>query len=353
MSFSRETLSAFSDALGALYSEAEPAAALQAALPKLGALFDSRHAVIDELPHDGRAPIFHTALHLGEMGSVPSRYVEFVHEHPGAQVVRAGGFMPAHRISEFLTQREFVQTGLYQEIFRTIEARDQLCLAVRLHGSSLAVTLHRDAPFTADESYLGRLFQSHLAGAIADVREADRLRTRVANAEAWEIVFDADGAPHLVPEGFLAFCTPYFSEGRVGPGGLPDALWRWIRQQSSLLRTLGAQSPTVRAWLVEAPVGRLHLQLRPTSEPRGFVLHAVAERGAPNFFQLRAHGLTRRECEIVFWIAQGKRDAEIAGILGVATKTVSKHVENLLAKLGAETRLAAAHVAQQWLRRSG
>jgi len=67
------------------------------------------------------------------------------------------------------------------------------------------------------------------------------------------------------------------------------------------------------------------------------------------YFRLCRHGLTRRQCEVVFWVAQGKRDAQIASILGCRPKTVSKHVENVLATLGAETRLAAAHTAQAWL----
>ncbi len=86
-------------------------------------------------------------------------------------------------------------------------------------------------------------------------------------------------------------------------------------------------------------------QPRPTAAPR------LAEDGlAARFARLRRHGLTARECEVVSWIAQGKRDAEIAAILGCAPKTVGKHVENLLAKLGAETRLAAAKTAADLLR---
>lgn len=52
--------------------------------------------------------------------------------------------------------------------------------------------------------------------------------------------------------------------------------------------------------------------------------------------------LTRREAEILDWIAQGKRNAEIAIILGISHRTVGKHVEHVLAKLEVETRTAAA-----------
>lgn len=52
--------------------------------------------------------------------------------------------------------------------------------------------------------------------------------------------------------------------------------------------------------------------------------------------------LTPRECEVFEWLREGKRNAEIAMILGCAPRTVDKHVQNILRKTGAETRTAAA-----------
>ena len=57
---------------------------------------------------------------------------------------------------------------------------------------------------------------------------------------------------------------------------------------------------------------------------------------------LKELGLTPRETEILFWVAQGKTSPEIATILGTQLCTVKKHVANFLPKLGVETRLAAA-----------
>ncbi len=60
-------------------------------------------------------------------------------------------------------------------------------------------------------------------------------------------------------------------------------------------------------------------------------------------------GLTPRETEILFWLANGKTNADIAAIVGTAPATVKKHVENLLPKLGVDTRLAAALKAMELL----
>jgi DNA-binding CsgD family transcriptional regulator len=55
--------------------------------------------------------------------------------------------------------------------------------------------------------------------------------------------------------------------------------------------------------------------------------------------------LSRREAEVLFWVAQGKRDRELASILGIRPATATTHVRNLLTKLGVESRLAAAMLA--------
>lgn len=72
---------------------------------------------------------------------------------------------------------------------------------------------------------------------------------------------------------------------------------------------------------------------------------------AADFTPLRAIGLTPRQCEVLCWVAHGKRDADIAKILGISPKTVGKHLEHLLAKLHAENRTAAVSLAHEHLRR--
>lgn len=60
-------------------------------------------------------------------------------------------------------------------------------------------------------------------------------------------------------------------------------------------------------------------------------------RGRPAAAEL----LTRREREILAWVARGKTNGEIAGILYVAPGTVRKHLDNVFAKLDVGNRAAA------------
>lgn len=55
--------------------------------------------------------------------------------------------------------------------------------------------------------------------------------------------------------------------------------------------------------------------------------------------------LTRREAEVLSWLAKGKTNRDIAEILGISRHTVSKHLEHLFEKLGVETRSAATAIA--------
>lgn len=57
--------------------------------------------------------------------------------------------------------------------------------------------------------------------------------------------------------------------------------------------------------------------------------------------------LTPREVQVTEHIAQGMRNKEIAGALGISEETVQVHVKNLLAKLGVNDRTGAVRVALQ------
>jgi DNA-binding NarL/FixJ family response regulator len=61
-------------------------------------------------------------------------------------------------------------------------------------------------------------------------------------------------------------------------------------------------------------------------------------------------GLTPREAEVLFWIAEGKTSPEIALILDAAPTTIKKHVNHILEKLALENRLSAALLAKEILR---
>jgi DNA-binding NarL/FixJ family response regulator len=84
--------------------------------------------------------------------------------------------------------------------------------------------------------------------------------------------------------------------------------------------------------LVRGPLSALYRQAQlVTQQRRGFA-------GLP---------ITRREAEVLTWLASGKTDREIAQIVGANMRTVQKHLQHIYEKLGVETRTAAVMRAME------
>src|SRR5690606_35144550 len=125
------------------------------------------------------------------------------------------------------------------------------------------------------------------------------------------------------------------------------------READTLLARHGGAATLMRAlhagtnFLGDANGGRLEICLQPAPEDALSLLVTLHGPAAtPSVAALNVLGLTPRETEILFWVAQGKTSPEIAVILNMQVCTVKKHVGNFLPKLGVETRLAAALRAQ-------
>ena len=82
------------------------------------------------------------------------------------------------------------------------------------------------------------------------------------------------------------------------------------------------------------------------------LLRLAENAGEPHVAQLRqALGLTAREAEVLLWVWRGKPSRDIGEILGLSPRTVTKHLEQVYAKLGVENRTSAAAAASRCLQR--
>jgi len=69
-------------------------------------------------------------------------------------------------------------------------------------------------------------------------------------------------------------------------------------------------------------------------------LTSGGSEGIPS--ELISPGLTKREAEVLAWIARSKGNHKIGVILGTKRRTISKHVEHILSKLNVENWTATA-----------
>ncbi len=121
---------------------------------------------------------------------------------------------------------------------------------------------------------------------------------------------------------------------------LPEVVFRW-------LTTPDRQKPLV---IHGSAKGDLQIDHLASSDSRMLALLRLEQRNSswgPK--ALCTLGLTPREAEVLYWITEGKTNPEISAILDTTLHTIKKHNNKLFAKLGVETRMAAARLAMSVL----
>jgi DNA-binding NarL/FixJ family response regulator len=100
--------------------------------------------------------------------------------------------------------------------------------------------------------------------------------------------------------------------------------------------------------LDDGRLARLQVIARPASGDT-LVCVAVQENSKDSEVLSKKLSISQREGEVLSWLAKGKSNKDIAQILELSPRTVTKHIENILEKLGAENRTSAAIIALKLL----
>jgi len=141
------------------------------------------------------------------------------------------------------------------------------------------------------------------------------------------------------PDGRILFATAQahvwmkdFFTGAGSRNRLPKELTSWLRD--------GIAEGHASRFIVDQSGRRLfvHLLCREADS-----VCLLLEQNPGISATLGASGaLTRRQIEVLTWVARGKTNAEIAKILNLKPKTIGKYLERIYPKLGVENRTAAA-----------
>jgi DNA-binding CsgD family transcriptional regulator len=168
--------------------------------------------------------------------------------------------------------------------------------------------------------------------------------------ERWGIALSLDGvAGAAAASGQGAIAVHLFGAAHALRQRLrvpvPTAFQGWYEQDVARGRALLSAEQFAAAWaegerltLDEA----IALSYQPYSEPGP----ASAKPADP------LHPLSGREKEVLFLVAEGLTDAQIAEKLVLSVRTVNAHLQAIFNKLGVNTRLAAARFALEEIRQS-
>ncbi len=159
-----------------------------------------------------------------------------------------------------------------------------------------------------------------------------------------------------VSDGRLMWQTPLARElllryyGTDAPT-TPIPVLAWLRRHVQAKEVL-AEPPRLRIELgAQRLTFRLHQQIG-DSEGGGDWLIIMQEASDASVIESIALSfkLTPREAEVLYWVVKGKINRDIGDIVGSSPMTVKKHLERVFAKLGVETRTAAAAMVMSRIR---
>ncbi len=129
----------------------------------------------------------------------------------------------------------------------------------------------------------------------------------------------------------------------------PVELAEWLQQTAPKLSAelaRGMVPTTVPVWTVNQGGCRLSFTLhQPTGDDEWLLVMQESSDQAAMDALSQEFKLTTREGEVLYWVVKGKTNRDIGDILGSSPATVKKQLEHIFAKLGVETRTAAAGLA--------
>jgi DNA-binding CsgD family transcriptional regulator len=159
------------------------------------------------------------------------------------------------------------------------------------------------------------------------------------------IVLTPDGKVRLATGWAVQQLTNYLGQRFVAGNRLPERLWRWIRQQQNIAKGVDDIIRPPTPLTLERKGKRLVVRLVPDLVQ--ILLFLEEQPTTIKCQSVAPFGLSRREAQVLVWVAQGKTNKEIGVILELSPRTVQKHLEHIYEKMGAESRTAAAAKAYE------
>lgn len=294
--------------------------------------------------------VFEVATQDYQVISIPANYLRpsdmtrvagLLNQSPFPAYYLATGDPLWKMVTDFMPMEDFRATDLWKEGLNPLAIDHQLCgmLAVE-NGVVHGLTLNRShRPFDERERELLNTLHPHLVTSYLNAMAFARAQSSVEELRA--VVEASPGAyACLRPDGSLAWMqerarewlAEFHAEEAFADNGLPVRIEHLRLMQQGENKVLHAEK-TVHAEVLFACLS--------PSPMGGSILRLQRRACEPAVRFIAQPGLSERENEVLRWMIEGKRNREIATILGISVRTVEKHVEAVLTTLSAENRATA------------
>jgi DNA-binding CsgD family transcriptional regulator len=282
-------------------------------------------------------------------------FMAHLHQHPIVNHATQTGDTSPVLNTDFVTQRRFERTALFNEFYKVFGIRHQAAFFLpKLAGFQVAIGLQRlRTPFTETDRAMLRLLSPHVSlvwrntRTLAQARQAQaKGSSGQAHVSVEQVVLDGGWRVRECSERATVWMQRHFNVVVRPERKLPELFLNWLARMSSpvpeellggglggALVSRGANESLEIAWMPESPL-KSHLNL-------------ICQTHLKSFDSPLQFGLTTREAQVLSWLLEGKTNPEIGAILGRSVNTVRKHLEHIYAKLGVENRLAAMRMLRE------
>ena len=339
-----QDLEACSRAIQALYAETSLETFPLRAMATLSGLVPVEHVTYNEIALGAHQVTSEFLPQRPEAARLLPQLAAKINTHPLAKAIYS---TEPRRILDVMSAREFRETPVFREYYRLIQVTNQMIFGLGDgKNSRVAIALNRRGQgFSGRDQGVVSFLSPHLSQAYRNARANAELATDIRDigtglaALEHAIVFAAaDGRIVWLSTLARDWLGEHFRDSLNSGLRLPPLL---VQRMAAFGQARGDQRKSFfELQLKLTPEQHLRARGVMTSRER-FLIVLECERASIGRSITESLGLTPREGEILFWISEAKADREIAAILGVSPRTVHKHVEHLLTKLGGSNRAAA------------
>lgn len=262
------------------------------------------------------------------------------HQNPLYQRLIERGDVGPMRLSDHLDQRSFQRREIWREVYARLGARYHLVAALDApRPQIIAVVLTRERrDYSRAEIDLLGLARPHLRRAYDTVRvreglarSSERLARAVDSTGTALVVLGGGGEVVEMTSRAALLLRRHLGAPTIA-GRLPAELDAWARTRHP--------SP-LASRVITSERGRLFVRLAAAGPETTLTLR----EDSPSLVDGAARlGLTPRETQVMELVGEGLATAAVAARLGISARTVTKHLEQVYAKLEVRNRTTALAV---------